>query len=267
MSVEILRRGMIRPITDLPTAPSTAGEIEIEIGGRFYQVDASRIGGGGGVFGQTVIQLPLAANFTDDVGHAVTESGSVAIDPSTTPGSALFSGSGGVIHVAQATPVNDFELSASPFTIQGWFKTSQAAQQDTCLIERDPGTFASGSWAILINTNSASDGKVSFWSSAEDGANPVVVSTAAYNDGVRHGVTVVHTGAEYLLYLDNALVARKRYSSVADYGDLTAEIKLGNSVYATRDFLGNLDNWRIVKGIPVYTARVFAAPTLPFPTS
>lgn len=264
MTTVIQRRGNLRPISALAPFPGGAGYSEVEgVDGHFYRGPAS---GASVLYPLTIFQLPLVADFDDDVGHGVTETGSVAIDPSTDPGSAVFSGAGGTIHIAQGTPINDMNIGGSPFAIEGWFKTTQAAQQDTCLAERDTGGFPSGAWAILINTDSAADGKVCFFSAAEDGANPVVKSGPGYNDGVRHHVRVVRHSSQYLLYLDGILVARTRYSAITNYADIVAEVKLGNSVFAPRQFIGHLDNWRMVLGSPVSSAFQFTVPTPPFPT-
>lgn len=47
MADEIVRRGSLRPITDLPTADSSAGgRVEVEIAGKFFSVAAEVVGGG-----------------------------------------------------------------------------------------------------------------------------------------------------------------------------------------------------------------------------
>jgi hypothetical protein len=261
MTAETPRRGMIRKIADLPAYPGGAAIQEVEVGGVPYQSAA----GASGIapINQTVVQLPLATDFLDVKQHAITVVGSVVISG----GAAVFSGGGGVISIADHNP-DDMDISCAPYTIEAFFKTTQAAQQNTMICERDDGAFHSGSWAILINQNSAGDGKVAFYSSTENNAAAIMTSAVGgYNDGVRHHVAVCRIGAKYHMWVDGVLVARQLYNGLSVSTLLTAPIRIGNSVFSSRQFIGTIDNFRYIIGVPAYSGWTFTVPTPPFPTS
>ena len=265
MTTATQRRGPLRPITSLPASPGGAAVVEVEIGGAWYQASYAA---GGGLFTRAVIQLPLATNpFVELKGGVVSVTGPAVLDTTTTPYSAHFPSKGTMgqgIHIAQGSPINGTDFGAfGTFCLEGWFKTSENNQQYTCLASRDSGSGGQGAWSLLINTDNASDGKVSFWSGWY--GTPAVKSVSAYNDGMRHHVAVVQMGAWWGLYMDGTLVATviasPTYASV-----LTQDIILGGANYASREFTGWLDNWRITMG-PVYAGQSFTVPTPPFPSA
>jgi hypothetical protein len=267
MTAETPRRGMIRKIADLPAYPGGAAIQEVEIAGVPYQATA---GGSAGIssINQTVIQLPLS-NFLDIKQHSVGVFGSVAIDNTTTPSSALFTGGGGVISVGQGSPFNDLDISAANYTIEAFFKTTQAAQLLTTICERDNGSFGSGSWSLLINADAAGDGKIAFYSSSENNASAVMTSTVGgYNDGVRHHVVVCRIGEKYQLWVDGTIAALQIFNGFsAPSPVLTAPVRVGNSAFASRQFIGNIDNFRYIIGINAYAGFKFTVPSVPFPTT
>ena len=255
MTAIVKRRGMIRPISQLPVSPGGAALMEVEIGGAFYQANAS----GGSTWNQTLVQLPLSTSFADDKGHTVTTTGTVSI----TGGVAVFTAGGGKIGVANdATTGNDLQ-SGWVWCLEGWFKTTSVLQYAT-IAEHDAGAFAAGSWALLLN-NVAASGKVSFWAFGK--GSPIVESPSAVNDNVRHHVAVSRNGTDTRLYIDGALVAVDTAVGPASVSQPASEIRFGNSTYASRQFIGSLDNWRVVDGAVLYTAKSFTVPTPPFPVS
>ncbi len=266
---------MMRPISDLPALVGDPDWIEVEQGvagvPNFFKATASQIGGGGSsLLNQTVIQIPMAtAGFPDDKGHVVTVNGVTSLDTSTVPFSALFGPGAAIntgIHVAAPATGDDFNIGASPvWTIEGWFKTTINRQFAT-LIGRDSGAGGSGTFVLLINNGASNDGKLAMYTGWGSGA-PAVVTTNSYRDGVRHHVAVVHMGAATYLYVDGVLQNVGIVNPLATANVLAQELLLGGSGYATRQFEGNLDNWRIVNGVAVYSGHTYTVPTPPFPAS
>ncbi len=258
VGAEVERRGMIRPISDLPASPGGAEIIEVEIARQFYKRNVPSAS----YFNQTVVQLPLAsAGFPDDCGQVVTVNGPVTLDTTTTPFSAKFSAgasSNQGIHIAEHTP-SAFQIGASPiFTIEGWFKSTQT-QALSSILARDNGSGSNGSYSLFLN-NSTADGKLAFYTTWGAGS-PAVISTLAYNDGVRHHCAIVHIGVMMYLYVDGSLVGATITGPLSFATTLNAEILLGGAPEATRQFVGNLDNWRIVNGVAVYAGPRYTVPT------
>jgi hypothetical protein len=262
MTAAVKRRGMIRPITALPAATSpTGGAFEVEIAGQFYQIPAAKVAGAGS-WNQTALQAPydFANQFADLKGKANTETGAVAIvaDAHVPSGfSAAFTGAGGRIQYPSSP---DFDFGSANFTIEGWFRTS-SVQQFTALLTRDQGS--TEEWTLLVNIDSASDGKIAFYELA---LGQVVKSTGGYNDGNRHHVAVVRSGVQFFLFVDGVHVGNTQFNSVNIFALSTSGLQLGNSQTASRALVGNLDNWRITKGDALYTVA-FTPPTPPFPTA
>lgn len=253
MTASAPRRGELRPISSLPTAPAGGQLIEVEVAGRAYQTLAP----GSPAWNQTLVQVPLSTSFADDKGHTVTTTGTVAI----TGGVAVFSGAGGKIGVAAGTP--DSLQAGWVWCLEGWFQTTSTLQYAT-MAEHDAGAFGSGSWALMLNSVAAS-GKVSYWNHGK--GSPVVESTAAYNDNVRHHVAVSRNGSDTRLYVDGTLVASDTAVGPDSTTQTTSEIRFGTSINAGRQFIGSLDNWRVVDGAILYAAKSFIVPTPPFPTN
>ncbi len=216
---------------------------------------AAPTGGGGGesLFSKTVLQLHMdgtngSTTFTDVKGHTVTPSGNAQISTAQSKfggASGLFDGTGDFLTV---TAAHDFNLSGF-FSIQVWVRTTQNTRQYATLVERDNGSFTSGSWALLFNNGSASDGKVGWYHAGV--APSGLVSTTAINDGAWHSIGVFGFGNTYLLFIDG--VQEGEISTGTAFGVNTANILVGKSVNATREFNGYMDELRIVKGGAAHT--------------
>lgn len=262
------RRGF-RQIASLPASPGGAELVEVEVAGASYQVPASVLSG----FSyrrQTALQLtlsqPVGANaFTDDTGKVVTVSGGVVgVADAGVPGGLCASfPAGGRISIATSL---DFQMAAVMFGVEGWFKTTQVGQQYSTLFERDNGSFTDGSYALLFNVDSANDGKLAFYHS--DFTAPAAKTTiGGYNDGVRHHVYAGRMGQAWEIWVDGVRASLSTIVSVSmSVAGNNAPILLGNSVYASRGYVGRMDNWRMVRGVLPYTVSPFTVPVPPFPT-
>lgn len=157
-----------------------------------------------------------------------------------------------------------WDLAGNNFTIEGWFNTSQS-QQDTILVTRSDSTFTSGSWSLLINTNSSSDGLLSWWAKEYSGASPLLTGTVSHRDGKWHHVAVVRVGNTWSLYVDG--VQEVSAISATTIATGSQQLSFAGGHFFNRTLLGYLNMWRIVRGVAVYTGSHFAIPTSPFPTS
>lgn len=263
------RRGEVRPPSDLPDLVGSPLWLEVEGADRkVYRATSAAVGGGGqNTFNSyTAAQLPLdtATQFADLKGKTTTVVGSVAItaDPASPTGSsAEFSGAGGRIAIAGSN--NDFDFGFGPFGIEGWFQTSQAAQQYTTLLDRAIGS--TGGYTIIINNGSSADGKIALYQNAAS----LVVETGigGFNDGQRHHLAVVRNGTQFYIFVDGVMRGFNQYVSFDVWALSVNALWLGNSTIASRAFIGRLDNWRIVKGIPTYAVSPFTVPVPPFPAA
>ena len=267
MTAEVERRGMVRPISDLPALVGNPDwlEVEQEVAGapQFFKATQAQVGGAPNsvdIWSETVMQLPFAVDFSD-VGPlelGVNASGAVAI----TGGVAVFSGAGGEIDYTSALAfgASAFDLGA-PFTIEGWFKTNVATQFAT-LMERSFG--GASQWELLINNGGANDGKLALYS--PDGS-PAVATTGKWNDNAWHHARVVKYWNQYMLWVDGLLNGYTVISPGGSWPIAATTVRVGASSTAGRAFIGSMHDWRVVKGIALSTVPKFAVPSFPFPTS
>ena len=224
-------------------------------------------GGSSSLFPSTVLQLHFdgvnaSTVFTDAAGNTVTAIGNAQLS-TTTPKIGTACGTFDGIGDKLTIPTSQNFDHSNIFTIEGWVRTTQISRQYATLYERDLGAFAIGSEAIVFNSATASDGKVSWYCASIDSVNAVLVSTSAINDGLWHHIAVVGVGGGmYLLFIDGALQAMKTNNTAL--AATTSEIKMGMSTYVTRDFSGQLDEWRIVKGTAAYV-KAFTPSVAAFP--
>jgi hypothetical protein len=196
-----------------------------------------------------------STTFTDVKGHTVTPSGNAQISTAQSKfggASALFDGTGDYLTVTADDKM--FNLGTWN-TIECWVRTSQNTQFAT-LIERDSGSFGTGSWSLLLNAV-ASSGKVSFYH-AGLGSPLLGPSAVAINDGAWHHIAVVSFGMQFQLYIDGVIQTEASTNTV--WARNSAAILIGKSVNAGRDFNGYIDEVRIMKGWN-YWSQEFTPPT------
>lgn len=204
-------------------------------------------GGGSSLFGKTVAQLHFdgvdgSTTITDEVGHTFTASGDAELDTAVKrygTASAMFAGAG----LISSPSSTDWDISPL-FRCEFDVITTQTGQQYTTLVERDNGSFTAASWALLFNNGTASDGKVA-WYHAQLGS-PALVSTTAINDGNWHKIVVLGKAGFYELWIDDVLEARVSANTALTVTNGT--LRLGNSVFSSRGFVGHIDEFRMVQG-------------------
>lgn len=266
MSAEIPRRGMLRPISDLPLLVGAADYLEVQQAGAFFKAPPSAVGGQSNSVdlftAYTAFQFPFAANFLDVTGQMPAPT---AIAVAIVGGKASFAGTagGGLSYVTTGLPnVNTLSLGTECFTLEGFLSTVQTATTD--IISKTNSSLNTGCWIININ-QTASSGKIDTFFGDVSSSVPIVTGVVKVNDGLRHHFRLVRSGSRWAQYIDGVLDARG--TSAAEIGDNVAPppIIFGNSPFA-RPFAGLMDNWRFLPGVALNT-RNFTVPSTPFPTS
>lgn len=275
MTLEVERRGMIRPISDLPAAVTlVAPLVEIEDQGKFYKAAYGGGGGGGNApdtfDAYTAVQFPFSSDFLDLKGNAAAPSSSSGA--SITGGKLVTAGGAGQgLQYANAgvggalAEVLDF--GSGNFTVEGWFQSLSTVALGV-MMEKSNASFNGGSWGIFLNgDNVANSGRVAYWQSDFSGAAPVVLSPSGtkYNDGVRHAIRLCRNGNQFTLYVDGASVGRT--TSAVALTDNTSDLRMGFSVIASRAMVCTFDNWRVLKGLAACAGVKYTVPTPPFPTT
>lgn len=218
-------------------------------------------GGGGGstsVIPYTILQMHMEGTnggtvFTDVIGHTCTAVGNAQTDTSTSKfgsSSLKCDGTGDRITVSASL---DFSLG-DMFMVECQVKTTQTGRQFATLIEAQPATSTS-TFELLFNNGTASDGKVAFYT---NGPGPLVGVTPI-NDGNWHHVCVIAIPGMWMLFIDGALDGVLYAHPTTSATPIAQTLWIGMSSAGTRDFLGNIDEVRIMKGY-VKTTRAFTAP-------
>lgn len=267
MSVEIKRRGELRPISDLP--PLVAGVtsyLEMERDGKFYRALPTDIASTPNTIdiftGYTAFQLPFNTDFLDVAGHLPAPT----VNNVTIVGNrASFSGAASKLtYVTSAAPsVNVLSLGVGNWTFEGWFQTSDTGTID--MVSKTNSSLNGGCWILVMNVTSNS-GLLSLYVGDFSSSTQLVITTAVkYNDGVRHHLRIVRNGSRFTIYVDG--VFRGRGTSNVDMGDNAAppDLVFGNSPF-TRPMTGFWDNCRWLTGLALNTID-FTVPTPPFPVS
>lgn len=200
-----------------------------------------------------------STSFPDAEGNTVTRSGNVVIDTSMSVfggSSAHFTAAGDFLTITSAASLG---LMAD-FTIEGWVNTTVTTQL-AALIEKSNVSFNTGSWLLAVNSV-VGDGQLNFYYAPFSGATPVLqATTVSIRDGLWHHVAVCCSGLGMLMFIDGVLVAQAGNAGIPQQN--TSSIFMGKSIFAGRDFVGWLDEWRMVKGQAMYTKN-FTVPSAPF---
>ena len=144
------------------------------------------------------------------------------------------------------------------FTIEFWFKTA-ATLQYTSFISNEIG---GAGYTLLFNTVT-NDGKFVLYDSTL-GSPLFTTSTGGYNDNNWHHFALVRIGTAFSMYVDG--VSRASATSSGTIAGGTNTIYIGASSIAGRGYNGFISNWRMVKGVGVYTGA-FTVPTSPLQTT
>ncbi len=156
----------------------------------------------------------------------------------------------------------DFNFGSGDFTIEAWVYPQD---QDYCLIFNQSNNNDADLFELGLETNG--NPKFRF----KSGGTTHVTCTASGNpvsDGTWHHLAVVRNGNTFSFYIDGALEASDTSytGSVPDYTD---DFKIGARQSGGTHYSfhkGYIDDFRIVKGLAVYT-DTFSVPTGPLTTT
>jgi len=144
------------------------------------------------------------------------------------------------------------------FTIEFWFRTTATLQYTSFISNESSG--GTVGYTLLLNTVT-NDGKFVLY---DTGSPLFTTSTGGYNDNNWHHFALVRIGTAFVMYVDG--VSRASATSSASVGGGTNTIYIGASSIAGRGYNGFISNWRMVKGVGVYTGA-FTVPTSPLGTA
>jgi hypothetical protein len=164
--------------------------------------------------------------------------------------SAFFDGTGDYLTLTDSE--NDFAFGAGDFTYEWWFKSSSSTAYAAMMTR--PYTSPGG---ILISLNGSSgNGRPEiFWREYAD-ALFLQSSQGGFNDNAWHHFAFVRTGTTCYMFIDGVIQATKTDVSTS-IPSSTIYIS-SDRVFASRDYAGYIDDFRISKG-----ARYNAAFTPP----
>jgi hypothetical protein len=188
------------------------------------------------------------------------------LDEITLPGGAPSGGSillNGTSQFLSLTGSTDYAFGNNPFTIEGWFYTTSTSYQRLW-------SFSNGDNVEIMGTH------VYYWNGTailDSGANAIgayqwkhIALVKSVTAGVNSGnpVATVYVNGVSVITDNNPLNsgANSRPFSIGGEGaiDVTGQ---GSTTGADGFFTGNITNFRIVKGIAVYTNN-FSTPISPF---
>lgn len=195
-----------------------------------------------------------STTFTDESGKVWTRSGTTTISTSQykfAPSSGLFAGDGGI-----TTPSHtDFEFGAGDFTIDFWCRATAAGQSaGSPLLMRAASATA---WTTQPFGMSLAAGTYNLTFAASSNgssanlANGVVVGTLTQN--VWAHVAVVRSGTNIYCFLNGVVGSTTGVSTTALCAS-SAILAVGTGVYANCYFPGNIDEFRVSKGVARWAA-------------
>lgn len=143
-----------------------------------------------------------------------------------------------------ATVSSGPQFDSGNFTVEAWFKTSSAANQQIWSSGSSGGT---QQVSLLLTA-----GKLQFQAKDLSGTTASVTTTGTYNNGAWHHVAAVRSGNAYLIYVDGSQVASVTQSSPAlgDVDAAGAQARIGRGSFSPNDtyyFNGSLDEVAVYK--------------------
>lgn len=190
--------------------------------------------------------------FTDSSSNVktITYAGAAKLSTATSKfggSSLLLDGSGSYLTTAANA---DFALGSGDFTVEAFVKTTATGER--VIVD----LYTSGGWQLTVY-----GGKLSWYDTTR-----ALVGSINVNDGAWHHVVVQRSSATLKFFVDGATDG-----SVASSTNYTATgaLSIGAQVAsrnATYDFIGNIDEVRITRGVARYSSA-FTAPTAAFPSA
>lgn len=198
--------------------------------------------------------------FVDEKGHAFTAFGGAQIDTAQSKfggASALFDGTGDLVSSADHA---DWDLGSGDFTIECWVRPASTAAAGLIATKRASGAVygpfgiymdAGGAAGFLISVNGAS------W-----GVN-ILTGTGVFTAGTWAHVALCRSGNTFYTFVNGTSTGTASLSGSLFVN--TGPLCIGANGDASVSFDGNIDDFRITKGIARYTAG-FSPPAKAFPS-
>ena len=154
-----------------------------------------------------------------------------------------------------------FDFGTGDFTIEMWFRSTQADDSAT-LLNRE---WVAAPWTagVSIQLHHGLGGPLRIWWSDWSSGGPFLVgTTTTHCDGTWHHLAWTRNGSTHRLFLDGVIEATA--TTTTAFGSAAARLALGTDLtFGPRNYLGYLDEVRITKGVARYTAD-FAPPAAEF---
>ena len=201
-----------------------------------------------------------SSTFTDSgpYGHTFTNTGFPVIDASRS----VFGGACGFFATGR-------RINAGPHASFG-FGTGDLCFESWCYFDslyvtpRIMGNLAGGTWGankwVVANSSSG----FQFYANNYNAGSPLLSSAATGLTGW-HFLAITRSGSSWRLFIDGTIDATGTFSGSLDGGG-SQTFHAGGSGAAVEFYNGGLDDIRITKGVPRYTAN-FTPPTAQFPDS
>jgi len=197
--------------------------------------------------------------FTDANGHAVSASGSAALETAQVKfGSAALAPGTGFASISN--PTGDLDVGSNDFTVETWGYLTSVLSTDSTLAAHVPAaTVSAGAFQIKIQGNTANAG-FSFGDSTALWTFDTYSSTAV-TTGSWHHFALVRHGSTFTLYVDgNSVLSTTSTTPIIALSD---PLNVGGySAALPISFNGYIDDFRFTNGVALYTAN-FTPPPAP----
>jgi Concanavalin A-like lectin/glucanases superfamily len=149
-------------------------------------------------------------------------------------------------------------LAGTSWTIECWVKPDGITGQWNDVFAK--GNNSSSTAYAYMGGLSLTNQYLAFWTGASNTTSTAKVTTGLWN----HVAWVFNNGANVQLYLNGTQVAVN--TTLTSLTDTSSEFSLGSFSGANENYVGEISNFRIIKGQAIYAGN-FNIPTFPFQLS
>ena len=188
---------------------------------------------------------------------------SAAYSPSVNGGSGYFDGSGDYLDAGQQTA---FDLGTGAFTVEAWIYVTTLASISSICTYSNPSRSANGDQAYGFQVSTSGELDFSWTTGASTATSITSSSSAIFANTWHHVVAVKNSGTDAAIFIDGVRAATGTISTTM-FTPASRAFKIGRqaSNFASRDFDGYINSFRLVKGTAVYdpTQTTITVPTTP----
>ena len=149
-------------------------------------------------------------------------------------------------------------LAGGNWTAECWIKHDGVSTQFNDIFAK--GNSSSGTAYAYMGGLSLTNQYLNFWTAASNTTSTAKVTAGLWN----HVAWVFNNGANLQLYLNGTQVAVN--ATLTSMTDTSSEFSLGSFSGANENYVGEISNFRIIKGQAIYAGN-FNIPTFPFQLS